>query len=74
MSIIKRWGCRIHQLHRSRVSWYDTKQSDGEAPVMLELCEMQNTPSLPSLPGPLSPRVIAPDRILSRGQIDLIDM
>ena len=29
------WGCRI------RVSWiYDTKQSDGDTPVMLELWEM----------------------------------
>ena len=30
---------------------YDTKQSDGEVPVMLELCGMQSTSSLPSLPG-----------------------
>ena len=27
----------------------DTEQSNGEAPVMLELWEMQSTPSLPSL-------------------------
>ena len=26
---------------------YDTKQSDGEVPVMLELWRMHNTPSLP---------------------------
>ena len=32
---------------------------------------MQSTPSLPSLPGPLWPRVVAPDRVLSRGQIEL---
>ena len=32
---------------------YDTKQSDGKAPVMLELWGMQSTPSLPLLPGPL---------------------
>ena len=32
---------------------YDTKQSDGEIPVMLELLGMQSTPSLPLLPGPL---------------------
>ena len=39
------WGCRIHQLQlckRSRppsdeYPKYDTKQSNGEAPVMLEL-------------------------------------
>ena len=33
---------------------YDIKQSDGEVPVMLELWGMWSTPSLPSLPGPLS--------------------
>ena len=40
----------------------DTKQSDGEAPLMLEFWEMWNTPSLPSLPGPLRPGVVAPDK------------
>ena len=34
-------------------SGYDSKQSDGEVPVMLELWGMQSTPSLPLLPGPL---------------------
>ena len=32
---------------------YDTKQFDGEVPVMLVLWRMQSTPSLPLLPGPL---------------------
>ena len=41
---------------------YGTKQSDGEVPVMLELWGMQSTPSLPSLPGPHWPRVVAPDK------------
>ena len=41
---------------------YDTKQSDGEAPVMLELWGMQSVPSLPSLPGPLWPRLVVPDK------------
>ena len=41
---------------------YDTKQSDGEVPVMLELWGMRSTPSLPSLPGPLWPGVVAPDK------------
>ena len=50
---------------------YDSKQSDGKAPVMLELCGMQSTPSLPSLPGPLWSKVVAPDRVLSVGQIEL---
>ena len=44
------------------MSWYDTKQSDGEIPEMLELCEMRSTPLLPSLPGPLWPGVVAPDK------------
>ena len=50
---------------------YDTKQSDGKAPVMLELWVMQHSPWLPSLPGPLWPGVIALDRILSMGQIEV---
>ena len=34
---------------------YDTKQSDGEVPGMLELWGMRCTPSLPLLPGPIGP-------------------
>ena len=69
------WGCRIHWLHLCRgvrlhpneCPGYDTKQSDGEVPVMLELRGMQSTPLLPLLPGPLWPGVVAPDRALSMG-------
>ena len=50
---------------------YDTKQSDGEVPAVLELWGMRSTPSLPSLPGPLRPGVVAPDRALSMGHIEL---
>ena len=50
---------------------YDTKPVDGEAPVLLELWEMQSTYSLPSLPGSLWLRVVASDRILAMGQIEL---
>ena len=32
---------------------YDTKQSDGEVPVMLEFWGMWSIPLLPLLPGPL---------------------
>ena len=46
---------------------YDTKQSDGEVPAMMELWGMRSTPSLPFLPGPLWPSVVAPDRALSMG-------
>ena len=47
--------------------WYDTKQSDCEVPAVLELWGMQSNSSLPSLPGPLWPGVVAPDRALSMG-------
>ena len=55
-------GCsyRVHQLHLCRgvrlpphlnkCPRYDTKQSDDEAPVMLELWGMWSIPSLPLLP------------------------
>ena len=46
---------------------YDTKQSNGEVPAVLELWGMRSTPSLPSLPGPLWPGAVAPDRALSMG-------
>ena len=50
---------------------YDTKQSDGEASVMLEHCRMQSTPSLLSHPDLLGPGVVTPDRVLSMGEIEL---
>ena len=50
--------------HTHKCPGYDTKQSDGEIPVMLELWGMWSTPSLPLLPGPLWPGVVAPDRAL----------
>ena len=46
---------------------YDTEQSDGEVPVMLEVWGMWSTPSLLSLPAPLWPGVVASDRVLSMG-------
>ena len=68
------WGSRIHRLyicrgviphphtHTNEYPGYDIKQSDGEVPGMLELWGMQSTPLLPSLPGPLWPGVIAPEK------------
>ena len=44
---------------------YDTKQSDGEVPVMLELWGMLSTPSLPLLPSPFRPGVVTSDKTLS---------
>ena len=49
----------------------DSKQSDVEVPVMLEIWVIQSTPSLSALPGSLCPSVGAPDRVLSMGQIEL---
>ena len=39
--------------------------TDVESPVMLELWGMRSTPSLLSLPGPLLPCIVAPERVLS---------
>ena len=46
---------------------YDTKQSDGEVPVILELRGMQSTPLLLLFPDPLWPRVVTPDKGLIYG-------
>ena len=48
---------------------YNTKQSDSEAPVMLELWGMRSTPLLLSPQGPLWSGELAPDRVLSTYQI-----
>ena len=70
------WGCKICQLLLCRgirllplnnCLGHDTKQSDGEVLVMLELWEMQSNPSLSSVPGLLWPRLAAPDRVLAMG-------
>ena len=38
---------------------------------MLEFWRMWRSPSLPLLPGPLYPGVVAPNRVLSMGQMEL---
>ena len=48
--------------HPKECPVFDTKQSGCEFPVMLELWEMRSTPLLTSLPGPLWPGVVAPDK------------
>ena len=72
------WDCRLHRLHlcwgvrhHKECPGYNTKQSDCEAPVMQALWGMKGTSSLPWLPGPFLPRVVAPDRIQSSSQIEL---
>ena len=74
-------GCawRIPRLHlcrgvralRNEFPDNDTRQFDGDYQVMLELWGMRSTPSLPLLPGPLWPGLIASDSVLSVGQIEL---
>ena len=41
---------------------------------MLVLWGMWSTLSLTSVPGPLWPGVVAPERVLSMGQIELFDI
>ena len=41
---------------------------------MLEHCGMRGTPSVPSFPGPAWPEVVAPERVLSMGQIELFNI
>ena len=43
------------------------KYVNGEASVMQEIWGMRSTLLLPSLPGPLWPGVVAPDKALSMG-------
>ena len=72
------WGCRIRRLHLCRGvrppnerPGYNTKPSDIEVSVMLELWGMRSTPSLPLPPGPLWLGMVATDRALSMGWIEL---
>ena len=53
---------------------YMNIQSDGEAPIMMELWRMRCSLSLPLLPGPLWPGVVAPDRIFSMSVIEVFDI
>ena len=46
---------------------YDTKQSDGDVPVVLGLWGVQSALSLPLLPGQVRPGVVAPGGALSIG-------
>ena len=67
-------GRQLHRLlHTSTTSVLDmtSNNMNSEASVILELCRMQSTSSLPSLPGPLWLGVVGPDRVLSMSQIEL---
>ena len=48
-----------NETHPNECLRYDTKQSDGEVPVRLELWRMMSIPLLPLLPDSLWPGVVA---------------
>ena len=75
------WGRRIHRLHLRRgenfpdkFPEYDIKLSDGDAPLMIELWRMQSTRLLPLFLGPLWPGMVATNRTLYMGQIELFEI
>ena len=75
------WDCRIYRLHLCRgvklrsykCPGYNTKLSDAEAWVA-ELWGMWSTSSLTLLPVLLWPGLVASDRVLYMGQIELLDI
>ena len=50
---------------------YNSKQYDGEVPVMQEIWGIRITPSLPLLLSSLQRGVVAHDRVLFIGQIEI---
>ena len=52
---------------------YVTKPSNAEDPVLV-LWWIWSTPPLLLLPGPFSPGVVAPDKVLSMSQIELFEI
>ena len=55
----------------NKCPWYDTKQSDGEVQVMLELWGMNAEYSFIAIAqGPLWPGAVAPDRDIYMGRIE----
>ena len=62
--------CIGENLSSNECPRYDIKSSDDEVPGL------GNSEYLfiPLLPGPLWPEMVVPDRVLSRGQIELFDI
>ena len=56
------------------VLYFDAKQSDGDAPVIMKLWEMWSTLSLPLLVVPHCPGVMASFKVLSMSQMELFDI
>ena len=71
-------GCRIRRLLLCQgVRLFPKSVLDitlNNLMVMLEFGGMRSTPSLPLLPGPLWLGVVAPDRVIPMGQIELFDI
>ena len=73
------WDCSIQWLYlysgvrpaTNECPWYDIKQSDGEALVMMDIWGIQNIPSLSSFAGQLWLGVVEPDLVLPMGQLEL---
>ena len=70
-SVSKRTAEYTDCISANKYPGYDTKQSNGEAPVMQEFLGMWSTPLLLSLSGPLWLGVVAFDRVLCTGKIEL---
>ena len=51
-----------------------SKQSDGETPVMMEILEELSTSLFLPFPGLLCLGMVAPDSVLSMGEIELFDI
>ena len=64
----KRWD------HSNKRPAYDIKQSDAEAPIMLDLGGIRSTSPLPSLPCLLWPGVVVPERVLFMDRIEQFDI
>ena len=70
------WGCRIHRLHlhkgvrlpSNECPVYDTKQSDGDVPVMLDFWGIRNT-EYPSIA--IATHAVASDRVLCMCHIEI---
>ena len=60
----------------TRKGWYAVKQKNQSTnqPVMRENWEMQSTFALLPLSGPFWPGMVASERILSLGQIELFEI
>ena len=81
MTSLVGWGSRIldwisaEELSlQNECPGYDTKQSDSEVLVTLELWGIRGALSLSSLPDQLWLQVIASEKVFSMGQIELFDI